>query len=101
MLYSSVRSISCWVGIGASALTFRIPAKELPWATAAGFLGWEVMDCLQSYNVPTLTATTLGALTVSLCSEVLARDRKAPAPIYVVPGILPLVPGRAIYYALQ
>ena len=88
------------LGVGASAVTFRIPAKELFWATAAGFFGWEVMFCLQFYDINTLSATTLGALAISLCSELLARSRKAPASIYVVPGILPLVPGRAIYNAM-
>ena len=88
------------LGVGASAVTFRIPAKELFWATAAGFLGWEVMFCLQYYDINTLSATTLGALAISLCSEFLARSRRAPASIYVVPGILPLVPGRAIYNAM-
>lgn len=88
------------LGVGASAVTFRIPAKELFWATAAGFLGWEVMFCLQFYDISTLSATTLGALAISLCSELLARSRRIPASIYVVPGILPLVPGRAIYSAM-
>ncbi|MDO5296625.1 MAG: threonine/serine exporter family protein [bacterium] len=88
------------LGIGASAVTFRIPPKELFWATAAGFLGWEVMYCLQYFDINTLTATTLGALAISLCSEFLARSRRVPASIYVVPGILPLVPGRAIYNAM-
>ncbi|MBQ7568664.1 threonine/serine exporter family protein [bacterium] len=87
-------------GIGASAVTFRIPPKELFWATAAGFMGWEVMYCLEFYDINTLTATTLGALATSLCSEFMARDRRVPASIYVVPGILPLVPGRAIYNAM-
>lgn len=85
------------LGIGASAITFRIPFKELLWATAAGFLGWETMYCLSQFDFPTLSATTLGAFMVSITAEILARDRRAPATIYVVPGILPLVPGRAIY----
>ena len=89
--------IGVMFGIGASAVTFRIPPREVIWATLAGFLGWEVSCCLGYYEVSTLIATTLGALTVQLAAEVLARDRKKPASIYVVPGIIPLVPGRATY----
>ncbi len=87
-------------GVGASAITFRIPASELFWATCTGILGWEVLAGLQFYDFQTLSATTLGALTVSLVAEILARDRKVPAPIYTVPAILPLVPGRASYNAM-
>ncbi len=87
-------------GVGASAITFRIPSSELFWATCTGILGWEVLAGLQFYDFQTLSATTLGALTVSLVAEILARDRKVPAPIYTVPAILPLVPGRASYNAM-
>lgn len=39
-----------------------------------------------------------GAAFVTLFSEILARITKAPATIYLIPGILPMVPGGSLYY---
>ena len=31
----------------------------------------------------------------------MARWRKAPANVYLIPGIVPLLPGSALYYAME
>ena len=40
------------------------------------------------------------ALIISLYSEILASREKTPATTYVIPGILPLVPGAGMYYTM-
>ena len=39
----------------------------------------------------------LAATLISLLSEILARKMKYPAIIFVIPGILPLIPGLGLY----
>lgn len=38
---------------------------------------------------------------VCLWSEGMARVRKAPANIFMIPGIIPLLPGGALYYTMS
>ena len=49
-----------------------------------------------NYENPMIYSFTAAAL-ISICSEVLARRLKQPAIIFVIPGILPLVPGVGLY----
>ncbi|OJT71414.1 hypothetical protein BM530_22550, partial [Clostridioides difficile] len=39
----------------------------------------------------------IAAALVSACSETLARKLKQPAIVFVIPGILPLIPGIGLY----
>ena len=45
--------------------------------------------------------TLVSALLVCLWAEAMARLRKAPATVFLVPGIIPLLPGSALYYAMD
>ena len=46
-------------------------------------------------------STLVAALAVCLWSETMARRRKAPATIFLMPGIVPLLPGGAMYYTMD
>ena len=41
------------------------------------------------------------ALGVCLWAEILARVRKAPATVFLIPGIIPLLPGGSLYYTMS
>ena len=43
----------------------------------------------------------LATITVSMLSEICARILKAPATIFLLIGIIPLVPGGGLYYAMN
>ena len=59
------------------------PIKALIPAGITGGIGW--------------TIYFLAAVIVSLISEILARKLKFPAILFVIPGIIPLVPGLGMY----
>ena len=44
-----------------------------------------------------MVANFMAALLVSLMSEILARKLKQPATVFVIPGIILLVPGLGMY----
>ena len=46
-------------------------------------------------------AAFISAAFTSLFSEVIARVRKAPAIIFLLTGIVPTVPGGALYYTMR
>lgn len=88
------------IGVGASAVTFRIPYAAIMGSAMAGLIGWEVSQALSIYGVQSLYCATLGALCISLTAELLARAKRMPAIVFVVTGILPLVPGTKTYKAM-
>ncbi len=63
--------------------------------------------CFGSYLVGTyyyegeLFPCLLASAVAALYAEVLARVMKAPATLFLVPAILPVIPGSKLYYAMS
>lgn len=79
------------------AIFFSVQPKLLLWTAPIGALGWLVYVLgVFNYENPMIYSFTAAAV-ISLCSEILARRLKQPAILFVIPGILPLVPGVGLY----
>lgn len=62
-----------------------------------GGIGWTVFYFLVRFTSNDILSNFIAALLVSLISETLARKLKQPAIIFIIPGIIPLVPGLGMY----
>lgn len=82
------------------AVLFNIPRKEMIYAGLCGGFGWVYHTHLQSSGVSVVFTSFIGALIVGLLAEMFAKIRKTPATVFVVPGIIPLVPGYGLYYSM-
>lgn len=83
-------------------LTFNIRGKGAFLCCLGGGLGWAVyLLLLPLFHGSVFAPTLLAAIAVSVHSEVMARVRKCPATGYLLVSFLPLVPGLAIYQALN
>lgn len=56
--------------------------------------------CVEAGLTP-LLQNLIPAAVVTLYAEVLARVIKAPATVFLIPSIIPLVPGGRLYYAMR
>ena len=83
------------------SLFFRVRASHLPAATFGGVLSWTCYLLVRTAGGTVFFSTLAAALVVCLWSETMARQRKAPATIFLVPGIVPLLPGGALYYTMD
>ncbi len=81
-------------------ILFNIPRKQLIYASLIGALGWLVYTRLNEQINTVVMSAFFGALTVGSISEGLARVRKVPVPVLLIPGLIPLVPGYGLYYAM-
>lgn len=79
------------------SIFFNSPIKSLIPAGAIGGVGWTVYMILFNFSGNAILANFLAAALISLLSEILARKMKYPAIIFVIPGILPLIPGLGLY----
>ena len=73
------------------------PIKALIPAGITGGIGWTIYYYLNEVSSNSIFANFLAAVIVSLISEILARKLKFPAILFVIPGIIPLVPGLGMY----
>ncbi len=83
------------------AVLFRVPPRELLATLLSGVLAWGSAFAAARYFVPGPTAAFAGAVTVGLYANALARRTQQPAQLYVVPGIVMLVPGAFGFVALE
>lgn len=87
-------------GAGAAAsLSFclNISRYDIVWGAVTGGAGW------LSYTIAggeTAFAYFCGALVAAIFSEIFATVIKNPATVYLVPGLLPLVPGGGMFQTM-
>lgn len=80
------------------AILFNVPRHTLPACALAGALGHGLRAALLlRVGMPIEIATLLAATAVGFLGELLARRYHIPRLIFVVPGVIPLVPGVFAY----
>ncbi|MDR1774444.1 MAG: threonine/serine exporter family protein [Clostridioides sp.] len=79
------------------SIFFNTPSKLLPSLGVIGGIGWLVYVFIVKYTSNSSFAGFVAGFTVSALSEVSARKMKQPAIVFVIAGILPLVPGVGLY----
>ena len=97
--------ICAFWGVVALAILFHVPKKYLLFSGLVGAGGWLVYLLVTEGTQNPMVSAFLAAFFVALLSQIFARIFKAPVTVYLVSGILPLVPGvgmyRMVYYMLQ
>ena len=94
-------ALSGLIGTVGYTLINRMRLRRIALASLGGALSviaWFI--CLYFTNNEFIS-NLAGALVVTVYSEIMARVCKAPATIYLVPGIIPLVPGGRLYYTMS
>ncbi len=81
-------------------IMFSIPKEALFTSSLVGALGWTSLSIVHNFTESLIAGTFLASLLVGLLGETLARYNKKPATIYIIPGIIPLVPGSGMYYTM-
>ena len=93
----------CGAG-AAAALSYcsNISKKDIFWGAVVGGLGWFVYSLLIPNGGKAGTESYFwGSIAVALLSEVLAFLKKNPATVYLIPGLLPLVPGSGMFQTMR
>jgi len=88
-----------WSFGAAACCAFVFNAKKADiWPGALfGAAGWVVYLVVKDAAGSEAWGYIWGAFAVALCSEIIAFILKRPATVYLVPGVMPLVPGGGIY----
>jgi uncharacterized membrane protein YjjB (DUF3815 family) len=82
------------------AVLFSIPKGSIIKSGIAGASGWVTFYISSMYFESHVAGTFFAAIVVGILGELLARYYKKPATVYIIPGIVPLVPGAGMYYTM-
>jgi uncharacterized membrane protein YjjB (DUF3815 family) len=85
-----------WAGVAAFgfAVLFNVPIRTLLACVLSGTIAYAVRTTLvESGLLTTEAATLIAASAVSFLGVIFGRLWRAPALVFVVPGVIPMVPG--------
>lgn len=82
---------------GAFSVIFRVPVRNIPVCMVIGAMGFIAYEISFNYYESPVIGCFFGACIVGLLSSFAARIFKDAETIFVIPGILCLVPGAGIF----
>lgn len=88
------------IGVVGGSVFLEAPRKTLPYAAAIGALGWSIF-LLSVHTLTPAVSTFLAGLVIASLSHILARYKKIPVTIFLIPGFLPFFPGMDMYRAVE
>lgn len=97
MIYAMIQCMSAFVATVTLAVIMKIPKKYIVYSGIIGTVGWMLYLGCSEINLDVIVANFSGALIVALCSHSCARIFKSPVTVFLIPGLLPLVPGLGMY----
>lgn len=98
---SILQVIMAGIGTLGFSIYFRVREKNVAASTAAGIIGWAIYLLIFHFTEQLFLSNFVAAFLVYLYAEIMARILKAPSNIFLIPGIIPLLPGGTLYYTMQ
>ncbi|GLC88050.1 threonine/serine exporter family protein [Lysinibacillus piscis] len=83
------------------AVIFNAPRKVLFHCGFVGVVGWGIYFILAERGMDVVNASFFGAFVIAIVAHLYARRFKMPMVIFIVSGIIPLVPGGMAYNAMR
>lgn len=82
-------------------ILFNVPRKHLILVSLIGGIGLSVKQLVLVLDYDRLVACFLGACVVAILAEFGSRAGKDATTLFILPGIVPLVPGSILYAAMR
>ncbi|MFE3576320.1 threonine/serine exporter family protein [Lysinibacillus sp. NPDC059133] len=83
------------------AVIFNVPRKTLIYCGFVGVVGWMIYFVLTEHGMDVVNASFFSAFVIAIVAHLYARRFKMPMIIFIVGGIIPLVPGGMAYNAMR
>jgi uncharacterized membrane protein YjjP (DUF1212 family) len=95
-----IQVIAAGVAACLYATAAQVPRRSLAYAGLVGAGGWAILLTLIHAGMSLDPATAVAAILIGAAGTLLARHQRTHAYLYVVPGMMPLVPGLTIYQGM-
>ena len=93
--------ITAFIGSLGFSMLFGLPRRHIFSASMGGMFSWGIYLLLMKINGNVFLACLCASIFSMIYSEFLARLHKSPATLFIIPSIIPLVPGSSLYYAMS
>ena len=83
------------------ALYYHVRPRHIPMAALGGAIAQLCCALVDHAGGGLLLSSLVAALAICVWSETMARVLRAPANVFLIPGVVPLLPGGKLYYAMS
>ena len=80
---------------------FNAPLRAIPSCGLVGAVGWIIHYMIIQFEMSVVAASFMGAFVVAIFAQIFARILKMPMIVFIVSGIIPLVPGGLAYKTMR
>ncbi len=91
---------ACTAALLGIAVIFDVPPKKLLWAMVGSIISCVLMLIGDKYGLDPLITNMIATAVPCVYCEIMARVLKTPTTIFMIPSLLPLVPGSRLYYTM-
>lgn len=96
-----IKLISVTVGTVCFAMLFGVRPKHLTICFIGAALTFAVYSVIEFFGMSLFSAAFISTVFAAIMSEVCARLRRAPAIVFLVPFLLPNIPGGSLYRTMS
>ena len=96
-MVAAIQVAGSFMAVLSFGLVLEMPRKYLGWSGLTGGVCWLVYLLVKAGTGSMILGAFLSSLSVALMGHLFARIFRAPVSVFLVPGILPLVPDTSIY----
>lgn len=82
------------------SVLFNVDKKDLVLCGLTGSVGWLFYNIALENNLSIISSTFVFSVIITSMSRFLANIRKTPITVFLISGIIPLVPGAGVYYTM-
>lgn len=90
-----------FLAAAAFGIIFNAPKSSLIQSGFVGMLGWIIYIHFTMNGADAVNATLIASFVIAVASQVFAKLYRTPIIIFIVAGIIPLVPGGMAYDAMR
>lgn len=91
----------CMLGAFGVSLFFNLSFRRLGWAMANTLVTFIVYLLMEYFVGDVFIVNLVATLVAAVVAEVLARVVKSPASVFLIPAIIPFVPGASLYNTIN
>ena len=82
------------------ALFFNVNKRHVAIATLGGVLTWSIDYVLMMHIGGVFIPCVIASIFAAVYAEVLARITRTPVVVFFIIAVIPLIPGRGLYYTM-
>lgn len=87
-----------FLAIYAFSIMYSAPRSQCSYCGICGCFTWGISYLMEELGAGNMLSVLTATFFLTLLTRILSVQRKTPITIYLMTGVLPLVPGAGIYY---